>query len=267
MSVLGAAGPSSERRGLRCPRPGGGAGRRAAGDGPARWRGRLAFPEESSAGSHPHGARRPLPLGLRKAMQLNPSGGAGGGGRGEWGGTPSEPERIAPERRCRENAARSGSATRGRGSKGILLSPAGLRAKGCSALIPRWRLHACGSAGGGQPKASWRLGVFHPPPLLACPGRWGFRVPFKTNPKAFTRCGKRVAGGKQSKSEPASKLCPFSQPPELDAPCASHRPSHAEGGLCRPAGKCLSVRCHELGSVSSKKEGARGFFPHPHPFH
>lgn len=124
-----------------------------------------------------------------------------------------------------------------------------------------------GGWGGGQPKASCRLGGFHPPPLLACPGRWGFRVPFKTNPKAFTRCGKRVAGGKQSKSEPASKLCPFSQPPELDAPCASHRPSHAEGGLCRPAGKCLSVRCHELGSVSSKKEGARGFFPHPHPFH
>lgn len=70
----------------------------AAGDRPARWRGRVAFSKESSAGSDPRGVRRPLPLGLRKAMQLSPNRRAGGGG-GTFRGSANCPRETLP-RKC-----------------------------------------------------------------------------------------------------------------------------------------------------------------------
>lgn len=125
--------------------------------------------------------RRLLPLGLRKAMQLNPNRRVC-----VCGGKPSEEAQIAPERHCREDTARSGSAKRSQRSKGISLCscrtprnrrPAERRAAQGSALIPRWQLHGV-EARRASP-GFCRLGSFHPrSPRLFRVG--GFQMPFKT---------------------------------------------------------------------------------------
>lgn len=180
VSVLGAAGAPSARRGIRCPGP---------------------------AATHA-GERQPLLQGLRKAIPLNPHGGPGRGGKDDT--FKSRPRKAA------EQTSRPGSAARGQHREGLgAPSPsrtprmrempaersAGLRT--CPALLPR-------RAGPGclQVPAD-----FTPHPSLAA-----FQMPFFRcqNQKSSRGVGSEWRG--EAKPEQAGfKLCACYQPPELDA--------------------------------------------------
>lgn len=187
VSMLGAAGPPSERHGMRCPWPGSGARR-----------GRLACPT-AAPGSDPRRGKAAAPAGFVQ-------------------GSPSKPPRRTRERRgrrhlqitseksCRANIpARLG---RAEPAPRLLLAPprsarempaerrAGLRAR--PALLPRRTSPGCLQVPAGCT----------PHPSLAA-----FQMP---KPKVFSRREKRVAGGQQSRSKAKAK--PASNPARAPSP-------------------------------------------------
>lgn len=180
-----------------------------------------------------------------------------------WGGTgrrPSEAAQIAPEERCRENAARSGWARRGQRSKGILLAAAGLRAEPRApptAAAPRWR------SGEGEPRLPAGLRGFSPA-LLPRPERRGFGCPLRQKQKPLRGAESGRRGGRRG----GFNLCPFSPPPELDAgrgsPRASRGPPHAEGdSAARPASAFKSVTMRS-NRCPIKKRGSEVSPPSPY---
>lgn len=170
----------------------------AAEDCPARWRGRVAFSKESSAGSDPRGVRRPLPLGLRKAMQLNPNGGAAGGDT--FRGSAHCPRETLPRKR---SPIRPGNAR-----------PAQQRDSPCSCRPPRktrpaerraeLRAHPtvaairCQSAEG-QPRLPAGLGDFTPA-LLARTERLVFRCLSRQNQKPLRRVESEWRAGSKARA-------------------------------------------------------------------
>lgn len=167
VSVLGAAGAPSARRGIRCPGP---------------------------AATHA-GERRPLLQGLRKAIPLNPHGGPGRGGRDD---TFKSPPRKAAEQTSRPGSAARGQRREGLGAPSPSRAPrmrempaersAGLRT--FPALLPR-------RAGPGCLRVP---ADFTPHPSLAA-----FQMPFFRcqNQKSSRGVGSEWRG-KQSQSKPAS---------------------------------------------------------------
>lgn len=145
------------------------------------------------------GQTSPLLRGLCKAIPANPHGGPGRGAGDDtfkW-----------PPRKAAEQTPQAGSAARGQRREGMD-GRMDARMDGCSSLQP-------GSAH--EMPAERRSGLRARPALLprrASPGCLQVTAGFTPHPslaafqmpkpKAFKRCGKRVTGGEQRQSKPAS---------------------------------------------------------------